>query len=141
MPPHTVLTPASLPLFSQRVPLLLIRLSSSPLIYPTLLSTLSHPNEKWKLIAAQSTCAVCGLPAFANQKVTLLYLCRHIVHAHCALVNPDTDLPERNESESISALLSSDKSRVRRRALGNRLAYASSVRVRVGKCPSCVHAG
>jgi hypothetical protein len=67
-----------------------------------------------------------------------VYLCRHLVHAACALSNEDVQLPERVESASVSYLLTGDRVRTRRRELGNKLSHAAAVRTRVGRCPVCV---
>jgi hypothetical protein len=87
-------------------------------------------------MTADSSCAVCGL--FALDGVALFYLCRHLVHATCALPNPDVDMPERPESIAMSQLMHSDRRiNSRQRSLGSKLSYAAAVRVRVGGCPVC----
>ncbi|WWD19691.1 hypothetical protein CI109_104155 [Kwoniella shandongensis] len=108
--------------------------------------------------SAKSTCAVCSLPAFpsainqAAPPLVLIYLCRHLVHATCALPDADIELPQRQENASVTYLLStSDKGGLgmggvggqgwKVRNLGAKLGYAAAVRVRVGRCPVCEHGG
>ncbi|KAK8853266.1 hypothetical protein IAR55_003968 [Kwoniella newhampshirensis] len=107
--------------------------------------------------SAKSTCAVCSLPAFPTTisqntpPLILIYLCRHLVHATCALPDADIELPQRQENASVTYLLStSDKSGIgmgvggqgwKVRNLGAKLGYAAAVRVRVGRCPVCEHGG
>ena len=98
--------------------------------------------------APADVCVVCELPLFTvpvdtdTPSPTLLYLCRHLVHATCVLLNPDLELPSRPDSSTMNHLLSSDNGRgmqARRRELGSKLSYAAAVRVRVGRCPACEH--
>ncbi|ORY33376.1 hypothetical protein BCR39DRAFT_563909 [Naematelia encephala] len=95
----------------------------------------------------KSNCQICGLPAFpptansALAPLNLIYLCRHLVHAACALLNEETELPLRPDPV-IAHLLSSDGRRSRKtqqRDLSSRLSYAAAIRVRVGGCPVCAH--
>ncbi|WVQ84653.1 hypothetical protein IAT38_006808 [Cryptococcus sp. DSM 104549] len=99
--------------------------------------------------SATSTCAVCSLPVFPplspNPSLVLIYFCRHLVHATCALPE-DVELPQRQENQSVTYLLSDgDKGggaggmAWKARTLGAKLGYAAAVRVRVGRCPVCVH--
>lgn len=96
-------------------------------------------------ITASSTCAVCKQLAFPlssteDPPLVLNYLCRHLVHATCALPHADIDLPSRPENASVSHLLSNDNRRntkSRERDLSAKLSYAAAVRVRVGRCPVC----
>jgi hypothetical protein len=98
--------------------------------------------------ATRSDCELCGKPAFphtSDPPLVLIYLCRHLVHATCAVTNDDVELPERPENAAVTALLMGDKptatgSRVaQERALGAKLSYEAMVRVRVGSCPVCAH--
>jgi len=95
-----------------------------------------------------ATCELCGQPAFPHvpdPPLVLIYLCRHLVHATCAVTNDDVELPERPENAAVTALLLADKptpsgSRAaQERALGAKLSYEAMVRVRVGSCPVCAH--
>jgi len=96
---------------------------------------------------AKSVCEICKLPAFAlsnpaNNPPTLIYLCRHIVHAACALPDSGIDLPTRPEAASIGYLLSSENRRSNAahvKSLGGKLSFAAAVRVRVRGCPVCEH--
>lgn len=99
---------------------------------------------------SKSVCELCGNPAFprtntSETPLVLIYLCRHLVHATCAVTNDDVELPERPENATVTALLLADKpsaagSRAaQERALGAKLAYEAMVRVRVGSCPVCAH--
>jgi hypothetical protein len=98
--------------------------------------------------SARGICEVCKLPAFPPTAIAslaplvLIYLCRHIVHAACALPDGDVELPTRAEHASISYLLSSDNRRsvkFQTRGLGSKLSYSAAVRVRAGGCPVCSH--
>lgn len=93
---------------------------------------------------------MCDKPLFAHapgaDALVLVYLCRHAVHASCAVLNDDTELPERPENAQALHLLLSDNSgtaahlpvhRAQQRALGSKLSYEAMVRVRVGPCPVC----
>lgn len=106
------------------------------------------------LTPATSTCAVCENPLFDASKTSgpeslvLVYLCRHPVHATCAVLNDDTELPERPENAAALRLLLADNApnaahlsshRAQQRALGSKLSYEAMVRVRVGPCPVCAH--
>lgn len=97
-----------------------------------------------------TVCQVCGKPAFPHTTVAaaplvLVYLCRHLVHATCAVPNEDVELPERPENSAVTALLLADKpttagsKRAQERALGVKLSYEAMVRARVGTCPVCAH--
>lgn len=124
------------------------------------------------LPAATSSCAVCEQPLFNSgsgggsagrapgpgpgpstgsgpETLVLVFLCRHAVHATCALLNDDTELPERPENAAALRLLLADNApgaahlarhRAQQRALGSKLSYEAMVRVRVGPCPACAHA-
>jgi hypothetical protein len=102
-------------------------------------------RSRLMMFAAQSVCAVCHNEAFkpgpsdtTSSTLVLVYLCRHTVHASCALLNDDIELPSRQDNQSVNHLLGSgDKIKSRRRELGSKLSFAASVRVRVGKCPVC----
>ncbi|WVR07632.1 hypothetical protein IAU60_004674 [Kwoniella sp. DSM 27419] len=90
-----------------------------------------------------TACAVCKLALFPphSPSLVLVYLCRHLVHAHCALPE-DVDLPQRQESASLSYLLSDPKGTRggqgwKARSLGGKLGYAAMVRVRASRCPVC----
>ncbi|RXK35663.1 vacuolar protein sorting 41 [Tremella mesenterica] len=95
-----------------------------------------------------STCDFCQLPLFPPSASssspivpTLGYLCKHLVHSTCSLLNADVELPVR-EDAAVSHLLSGDRGksvRTRQRELGAKLSYAAAVRVRVGGCPVCSH--
>ena len=97
--------------------------------------------------AEDEKCAICGLAAFAPSaagpasSLSLVYLCRHLVHATCALLNPDIELPPPAEHPAINQLLSTERrgAKTQRRELGAKLSYAAAVRVRVGSCPVCEH--
>lgn len=104
--------------------------------------------------SANSKCAVCEKPLFKDIKASgpeslvLVYLCRHAVHATCALLNDDTELPERPENAQALRLLMADNApnaahlsshRAQQRQLGSKLSYEAMVRVRVGPCPVCAH--
>jgi hypothetical protein len=90
---------------------------------------------------------VCGKLLFphvdsASQPLVLLYLCRHFVHATCAVLTEDTELPERPENAAATHLLMADKHVAGSkaglsRALGAKLSFAAMVRARVGSCPVC----
>ncbi|KAK1922178.1 hypothetical protein DB88DRAFT_497458 [Papiliotrema laurentii] len=82
----------------------------------------------------ESPCAVCGQRVSSG--LCLLYLCRHWVHATCALVSPDVSLPDHVDN-SVTHLLSGDRTSTRRRELGNKLSHAAAIRTRVGRCPMC----
>ncbi|KAL7410874.1 hypothetical protein BDY24DRAFT_417479 [Mrakia frigida] len=98
-----------------------------------------------------STCQVCSLPVFRppplpsrGQQVVLVFLCRHVVHATCALEDPSDELPPREEGFKSSLLDSGDKkgraggARRNGRSLGAKLSYASSLRVKLPRgCPHC----
>lgn len=79
----------------------------------------------------------------ASQPLVLLYLCQHFVHATCAVVGADVELPERPENAAATHLLMMDKpgaagsKAALSRALGAKLSFAAMVRVRVGSCPVC----
>lgn len=100
------------------------------------------------LTAATTTCQVCNKPAFphttaAAAPLVLGYLCRHLVHAACAVMTEDVELPERPENAEVTHLLLSDRPsgsgtrNAQQRALGGKLGFAAMVRVRVGSCPVC----
>lgn len=89
-----------------------------------------------------------GAKASGPESLVLVYLCRHGVHATCALLNDDTELPERPENAAALRLLLADNApgaahlsshRAQQRALGSKLSYEAMVRVRVGPCPVCAH--
>ncbi|GFZ48801.1 hypothetical protein JCM24511_06550 [Saitozyma sp. JCM 24511] len=95
-----------------------------------------------------TTCMVCRLPLtspppnYDHPTLSLLYLCKHPLHAICALPDPDIELPPKPEGAGLSHLLVSGEkgrggTRERERELGGRLSYAAAVRVRVGRCPVC----
>ncbi|OCF77367.1 vacuolar protein sorting 41 [Kwoniella mangroviensis CBS 8886] len=98
-----------------------------------------------------STCTICHSPLFLpstkypSQTLVLLYLCQHLVHAHCALPE-DVELPQRQENINVTYLLANGGSGAKgqnwkSRAIGGKLGYAAAVRVRVGKCPVCEKGG
>lgn len=81
-------------------------------------------------------------PNYDHPTLSLLYLCKHPLHATCALPDPDIELPPKPEGAGLSHLLVSGEkgrggTRERERELGGRLSYAAAVRVRVGRCPVC----
>lgn len=100
-------------------------------------------------LEASTKCQVCELPAYDFTPLSppsLVYLCRHTVHATCALPHPDIDLPPRLDNPGVTHLLSGDGAARRsgkslNRALGGKLGYAAALRVRVGGCPLCVKEG
>jgi hypothetical protein len=77
--------------------------------------------------------------------LALVYLCHHIVHAHCALLDPAADLPLRPDpvnSMLFASQVSAQSRGMRRvdvvgRNLGSKLAYAATLRVMEGRCPVC----
>ena len=76
----------------------------------------------------------------AGPQPTLVYLCRHTVHARCALPHADVALPPRPESAAVNQLMSQDGrhgAKGFKRGLATRLGYAAALRVRVGGCPVC----
>ncbi|KLT39187.1 vacuolar protein sorting-associated protein 41 [Cutaneotrichosporon oleaginosum] len=102
--------------------------------------------------SATTNCLVCGKLLFphvdsALQPFVLLYLCHHFVHATCAVLAEDIELPERPENAAVTHLLMADKyvagsKAGLSRALGAKLSFAAMVRVRVGSCPVCkLHKG
>lgn len=108
----------------------------------------------WRLLTLASTaCPICSKLLFphvdsASQPLVLLYLCRHFVHATCAVLSEDIELPERPENAAVTHLLMADKpgaagnKAALSRALGAKLSFAAMVRVRVGSCPVCkMHKG
>lgn len=113
---------------------------SVPLSGQCSLPTLNQ-RDRSLTTSAESNCQVCRQPAFgAESPLALMYLCRHLVHATCALPHADIELPPHPEDATISHLLSDDNrrnARSRERELGSKLSYAAAVRVRVGKCPVC----
>jgi len=96
----------------------------------------------------RATCEVCGLLAFPRSsepsigQLVVIYLCRHIVHAECALPNPDIELPPHTENMSVTHLLFADNphgERAKQRELSAKLSYAAAVRVRISSCPVCAY--
>ena len=81
-------------------------------------------RSRLTMFAAQSVCAVCHNEAFkpgpsdtTSSTLVLVYLCRHTVHASCALLNDDIELPSRQDNQSVNHLLGSgDKLKSRRRS-------------------------
>lgn len=129
----------------------------------TFSSSLFHSQTHGHLGSPQSTtCLICSLPAFAaphspplpssKPDVTLVYLCRHIVHASCAMRSgpsrkgaqaedeDELELPPREEWFR-SDLLSADRQGKRRsggRTAGAKMAYAQTLRVKLPRgCPHC----
>ncbi|WVO14232.1 hypothetical protein L204_101864 [Cryptococcus depauperatus] len=95
--------------------------------------------------SASSLCQVCSKPAFTPSypSLILIYLCRHLVHATCALPE-DVELPLRQGNPSLLYLLIDNYkpsgnagSGWKARNLSAKLGYAASVRVRVKSCPIC----
>ncbi|KAF8309561.1 vacuolar protein sorting-associated protein 41 [Clavulina sp. PMI_390] len=99
------------------------------------------------------TCPVCGKLLFPPSNLPIgidftpepsdlavLFLCRHIVHAHC--VRGGTSLPRKGDDVVISLLKGSDArcGNLRREWVGSKIAYAMLVRSRLEEsCPVCVH--
>ncbi|KAI5452845.1 Vacuolar protein sorting-associated protein 41 [Naganishia albida] len=100
--------------------------------------------------AGDSCCELCNDYVFkpSNLDLTplaLVYLCHHIVHAQCALLDPTSDLPLRPDpvnSMLFASQVSAQSRGTRRidvmgRNLGGKLAYAATLRVKEGRCPVC----
>ncbi|GHJ85158.1 hypothetical protein NliqN6_1560 [Naganishia liquefaciens] len=102
--------------------------------------------------AGDSCCQLCTDYIFKPSDpdvapLALVYLCQHIVHAHCALLDRASDLPLR--SDPVNSMLFAQVSAQGRgsparrldvvgRNLGSKLAYAATLRVMMGPCPVCV---
>jgi hypothetical protein len=97
-----------------------------------------------------SCCELCSDYVFkpTNPDLTplaLVYLCHHIVHAQCALLDPTSELPLRPDpvnSMLFASQVSAQSRGTRRidvmgRNLGGKLAYAATLRVKEGRCPVC----
>ncbi len=97
------------------------------------------------VIIASSICPICSkalfLPGVDTSPLVLIYLCGHAVHSTCAL--PDgVDLPDRPDTLAsflFSSMMANGQpgSQGANKALGAKLAYAATVRVRVRGCPVC----
>lgn len=101
-------------------------------------------------VIGNSCCELCTDYVFkpSNPDLTplaLVYLCHHIVHAQCALLDPTSELPLRPDpvNSMLFASQVSAQSRgtrkidVMSRNLGGKLAYAATLRVKEGRCPVC----
>lgn len=110
----------------------------------------SGRSRTWhKLMPATTKCQICDLPTYTSStspSPALLYLCRHTVHASCALPHADVDLPPRLDNPGVTHLLSGEGQGRRsgkslNRALVARVGYTAALRARVGGCPVCVREG
>lgn len=102
--------------------------------------------------AGDSCCQLCTDYVFKPSThdvapLALIYLCHHIVHAQCALLDPSSDLPL--HPDPVNSMLFAQVSAQARgatarrvdvvgRNLGSKLAYAATLRVMMGPCPVCV---
>lgn len=108
-------------------------------------------DQKADDILVNTKCQICNLPTYSTQSIpapspTLIYLCRHTVHATCALPHSDIDLPPRLDNPGVSHLLSGEGQGKRsgkslNRALMARVGYTAALRARVGGCPVCMKEG
>lgn len=94
-------------------------------------------------------CLVCKQHLFRpsdpeTAPLALAYLCRHVLHASCALSDKSVALPERPVT-SVQTLYTSRErdqgsdwsNRETAKNLGAKLAFGAAVRVRVTSCPVC----
>lgn len=102
--------------------------------------------------AGDSCCQLCTDYVFKPSDhevapLALIYLCQHVVHAQCALLDPLSNLPLR--PDPVNSMLFAQVSAQGRggmarrvdvvgRNLGSKLAYAATLRVMMGPCPVCV---
>lgn len=112
--------------------------------------TASRARLVLTFIAGDSCCQLCTDYAFKPSDrdvapLALIYLCHHIVHASCALLDPTSELPLRPDpvNSMLFAQVSAQSRGARRvdvagRNLGSKLAYAATLRVMMGRCPVCV---
>jgi len=97
-------------------------------------------------------CPICGdllfppsnvgmsITALNSFELVILFLCRHMVHAHC--VKGGDSLPRRGDDTAASLLRAGGarSSTLRPENLGSKIAYASMVRARLEQsCPVCGH--
>ncbi|KAJ3825366.1 hypothetical protein F5880DRAFT_1638492, partial [Lentinula raphanica] len=88
------------------------------------------------LVAGKSRCHICSQPLKESpQHLVLLFLCRHTVHARCALPTGDgIQLPELPDP----ALRGVELGGLGGRELSGRIAFEAMVRARIGRgCPVC----
>jgi hypothetical protein len=109
-------------------------------------STTDHPLLT---PTASSICPICSKHLFlpstdTTSSLVLIYLCGHAVHATCALPDPTVELPDRPDTLAsflFTSMMSSGNGDRKQgqvaKALGAKLAYAATVRVRVRGCPVC----
>lgn len=101
--------------------------------------------------AGNTRCLVCKdylfKPSDADTApLALAYLCRHILHASCALPDKSIELPERPDPLANFLYTSDDRNRnvgpgrATAKNLGAKLAYSATIRVRVKSCPVCQQA-
>lgn len=97
---------------------------------------------------ANTRCLVCDDYLFKpgdpdTAPLALAYLCRHMVHASCALPDKTIELPERPDPLANFLYTSDERSRnigpgrATAKNLGAKLAYSATIRVRVKSCPVC----
>jgi hypothetical protein len=100
-----------------------------------------------------SRCQVCSdyvfKPTSSLTPLAIIYLCHHLVHADCALLDTVSDsLPTRPDPVNSILFASQMNSQsgsgagsrrvdVLGKNLGGKLAYAATLRVKLGKCPVC----
>ncbi|KAJ9117531.1 hypothetical protein QFC22_004381 [Naganishia vaughanmartiniae] len=120
----------------------------------TLARKLHRAQTSGVYAAGDSRCQVCNdhvfKPTSSLTPLAIIYLCHHLVHADCALMDTVSDsLPLRPDPVNSMLFASQMNSQsgggvgaprridVLGKNLGGKLAYAATLRVKLGKCPVC----